>query len=83
MVYQPFSRMLQFALEPLILAASGSGHAEPPGEAASPRIMTGTLCAGGRNFMGHRHPYLCLVKHALHCALLEVLAACNTTLCCM
>ena len=31
-VYQPFSRMLQFALEPLILAAAGSEQAEPPGE---------------------------------------------------
>ena len=31
-MYQPFSRMLQFALEPLLLAASRSEHAEPPGE---------------------------------------------------
>ena len=31
-VYQPFSRMLQFALEPLLLAASGAEYAEPPGK---------------------------------------------------
>ena len=31
-VYQPFSKMLQFALEPLLLAASGADHAEPPGD---------------------------------------------------
>ena len=42
-VYQPFSRMLQFALEPLILAASGSEHAEPPGEADLSQAMAGGL----------------------------------------
>ncbi len=31
-VYQPFSKMLQFALEPLLLAATGADHAEPPGD---------------------------------------------------
>ena len=74
-VYQPFSRMLQFALEPLILAASGSEHAEPPGEAAQPPFMAGTLCALGRSCMGHRQLYLFLVEDALHCALSEEQAA--------
>lgn len=54
-MYQPFSRMLQFALEPLILAASGSEHAEPPGISDPFHTMAGCTVPGVRTWAYRLH----------------------------